>query len=84
MKRIDDYKVHLGMDKGERKMKMQGVMSKDCKLDLTKHFSKPDYQAERMAEEKKQHQRMLEKESRTTLGAVKRLIQKVSSLSVEQ
>ena len=47
VKRIDDYKVHLGMDKGERTMKLQGVMPKDCKLDLTKHFSKPDYVAER-------------------------------------
>ena len=71
------------MDKGERKMKMQGVMPKDCKIDLTKHFSKPDYRAEEIAKAEEQHQRMLEKESRTTLGAVKRLIQKVSSLSVE-
>lgn len=34
VQRIDAYKEHVGLNKGERKMKMQGVLSKDCKIDV--------------------------------------------------
>lgn len=63
-------------------MKMQGVLKPDCRIDLQKHFSKPDYRAEKAAEEREIEQKRFEKESKTTVGAVKRLIQKVSSLAI--
>ena len=51
VKRIGEFQEHVGADKEGRKMKMQGVMRPDCKIDLQKHFSKPDYRAEKKAEE---------------------------------
>ena len=63
-------------------MKMQGVLKPDCRIDLQKHFSKPDYWAEKAAEEREVQRKLLEKESKTTVGAVKRLIQKVSSFPI--
>ena len=63
-------------------MKLQGVMKPDCKVDIQKHFSRPDYRAEKAAEAMDEHKKLLEREARTTVGAVKRLIQKVSSMSV--
>ena len=63
-------------------MKMQGVLKPDCRIDLQKHFSKPDYRAEKAAEERAIEQKRFDKESKTTVGAVKRLIQKVSSLAI--
>lgn len=38
VQRIDEYKEYVGLNKGERKMKMQGVMREDCKMDIQKHF----------------------------------------------
>ena len=82
VKRIGDYHEHLGLEDGGRKMKMQGVMKPDCSIDLKKHFAKPDYRAEKAAEEREIERKLLEKEAKTTVGAVKRLIQKVSSLAI--
>ena len=55
-------------------MKMQGVLHPECRIDLQKHFSKPDYRAEKVAEEREHQRKLFEKESKTTVGAVKRLI----------
>ena len=63
-------------------MKMQGVMSKDCRIDVNKHFKKPDYVAEKMAEETEKQRMADEREAKTTVGAVKRLIEKVGSLTI--
>ena len=62
-------------------MKMQGVVSKDCRIDLTKHFKKPDYVAEKQAEEFEKQKIADEREAKTTVGAVKRLIEKVGNFS---
>ena len=51
VKNISEYQQFLGTEEGGRKMKMQGVVSKDCRIDITKHFKKPDYVAEKQAEE---------------------------------
>ena len=82
VQKIDQYKEHVGLDKGERKMKMQGVLREDCKIDLQKHFAKHDDRAEQKAIEQEKQRQQDEKESKTTVGAVKRLIQKFSSLSI--
>ena len=52
MKNIGEYQTFLGtdMDSG-RKMKMQGVVSQNCPKDITKHFTLPDYKAEKAAQE---------------------------------
>ena len=63
-------------------MKMQGVLREDCKIDLQKHFAKHDDRAEQKAIEQEKQRQQDEKESKTTVGAVKRLIQKFSSLSI--
>ena len=74
VKKIGEFHDHLGFEEGGRKMKMQGVLKPDCRIDLQKHFSKPDYWAEKLAEEREQQRKLLEKEAKTTVGAVKRLI----------
>ena len=33
-------------------MKLQGVVNPNCKIDLQKHFAKPDFRAEKIAEER--------------------------------
>ena len=71
----------MGTEEGGRKMKMQGVVSKDCRIDITKHFKKPDYVAEKQAEEFEKQKIADEREAKTTVGAVKRLIEKVGNLS---
>lgn len=43
-----------------------------------------DYKAEKIQKELDEHRELLERESRTTVGAVKRLIQKVSTLNVNE
>ena len=57
-------------------------MKSDVTMDISKHFKKFDVAAEKAKEEMEEYHKMLEKESKTTVGAVKRLIQKVSSLGV--
>ena len=76
VKRIGEYKDYLGAEDG-RKMKMQGAMRPDVTIDVKEHFSKPDFRAEKIAEEAEEERKFIEKESKTTVGAVKRLIQKV-------
>ena len=61
---------------------MQYKVIQLCRIDIQKHFSKPNYRAEKMAEERALEEQRLEKESKTTVGAVKQLIQKVSSLAI--
>ncbi len=73
-----------GLDKGDRKMKMQGVLKDDISMDVGKHFTVVDYKAEKIQKELDEHRQLLERESRTTVGAVKRLIQKVSTLNVNE
>ena len=63
-------------------MKMQGVLASNCKINVQKHFAKPDLRAEEREREYEEHRKMLEKESKTQTGAVKRLIQKISSMAV--
>ena len=82
VQKIDQYKSHVGLDKQPRTMKMQGVLKEDCKIDLQKHFAKHDYKSEIKAAEQEKERKRDEKESRTTVGAVKRLIEKFSSLSI--
>ena len=55
-------------------MKMQGVLRGDCKIDLQKHFAKHDSRAEEKAIEEEKQRQQDAKESKTTVGAVKRLI----------
>lgn len=74
VQRIDAYKEHLGLNKGERRMKMQGVLRGDCKIDINKHFAKHNAQAEAKAVEEEKMRKYEESESKTTVGAVKRLI----------
>ena len=63
-------------------MKMQGVLNPSCKIDLQKHFSTPDYRAEIREREYEEYRKKMEKEAKTQTGAVKRLIQKISSMAV--
>ena len=81
VKDIGEYHKFLGAEDGGRKMKMQGVVSKDCRIDITKHFKKPDYVAEKQAEEFEKQKQADEREAKTTVGAVKRLIEKVGNFS---
>ena len=81
VKNISEYQQFLGTEEGGRKMKMQGVVSKDCRIDITKHFKKPDYVAEKQAEEFEKQKIADEREAKTTVGAVKRLIEKVGNFS---
>ena len=62
VQRIDAYKEHLGLNKGERRMKMQGVLKQDCKIDLNKHFAKPDARAEAQAQEEEKMRKREEHE----------------------
>ena len=48
VKRIGEYHSMIGSEKGERKMKMQGVMKDDVVMDVSKHFTKVDYKAEKI------------------------------------
>jgi hypothetical protein len=57
-------------------------MRPGCTIDLQKHFAKPDFKAEKLAMEKEEHRKLIQKEKNTTVGAVMRLIQKVSSNAV--
>ena len=81
VKNVHEYQSFLGADEGGRKMKMQGVMSKDCRIDIRQHFQKPDYVAEKQAEEFEKQKKADEREAKTTVGAVKRLIEKVGNFS---
>ena len=55
VKTIGDYQTFLGTDADSgRKMKMQGVVSQNCPKDITKHFTLPDYKAEKIAQEKEE------------------------------
>lgn len=47
VKQIGEYQTMIGLDKGERKMKMQGVMRSDCKIDVTQHFARYDAKVEK-------------------------------------
>lgn len=47
VKDIGEYQKFLGTEEGGRKMKMQGVVSRDCRIDIKQHFQKPDYVAEK-------------------------------------
>ena len=50
VKSIGDYQSFLGTDiDSGRKMKMQGVVSQNCPKDIHKHFTLPDYKAEKIA-----------------------------------
>ena len=71
------------MDSG-RKMKMQGVVSQNCPKDITKHFTLPDYKAEKIAQEKEELRKKDLAEASTQVGAVKRLIEKVASISIAE
>ena len=46
VKRVDEYKQYIGDDNNGRTMKMQGVLQPGNRIDIQKHFSKPDYRAE--------------------------------------
>ena len=63
-------------------MKLQGVINADCKFDVNKHFQKHDYRADKKAQELTEYRKKEAVEANTTVGAVKRLIQKVSSLAL--
>ena len=43
VKKIGEYQSLVGKPDEGRKMKYQGVLSQDCKIDIKQHFSKPDY-----------------------------------------
>ena len=51
-------------------------------LNFKTHFKAFDYREQQMIKERKKEQERIEAESKTQVGAVKRLIQRVSSLSV--
>ena len=55
-------------------MKLQGVLRDDVKIDIKKYFTRPDYRAERIAQEMEEHRKLLAREAKTSVGAVKRLI----------
>ena len=65
-------------------MKMQGVVSQNCPKDITKHFTLPDYKAEKIAQEKEELRKKDLAEASTQVGAVKRLIEKVASISIAE
>ena len=46
VKKIGEKQSYIGQDQEARKMKMQGVLKASCKIDLYKHFTKPDFRAE--------------------------------------
>ena len=81
VKNISEYQQFMGTEDGGRKMKMQGVVSKDCRIDIKQHFQKPDYVAEKVAVEIEKQKKADEREAKTTVGAVKRLIEKVGNFS---
>ena len=83
MKRISEYKDYLGVEEG-RKMKMQGALRPDVTVDVKEHFSRPNFKEEKIAEEKEEERLFQMKEAKTTVGAVKRLIQKVASCSINE
>lgn len=82
VKKIEQFHEVIGKPSEGRKMKLQGVLSSNCKVDIQKHFCKPDFATQKMLEEREEERKRVEKEAKTTVGAVKRLIQRVSSLSV--
>ena len=55
-------------------MKFQGVVKPGIQIDIKKHFSKPDFKAQKIQEELEEYRKMIAKEEKTTTGAVKRLI----------
>ena len=55
VKTINDYQSFMGTDiDSGRKMKMQGVVSSNCPKDIHKHFTLPDYKAEKIAQEQEE------------------------------
>ena len=46
-------------------MKMQGVLASNCKINVQKHFAKPDLRAEEREREYEEHMKMLQKEAKT-------------------
>ena len=67
-----------------RQLKLQGVMKPEVAsaLNLKTHFKAFDYREQQMMIERQKELERLEAESKTQVGAVKRLLVRVSSLSV--